>query len=134
MLAQKVEIPQGTLNIVYSPQTSARIILHNNYNSYGNSTLISYDVTFTKKGHKTFQKRPVVQLHAIATVCWPRLVFRGTTELAGATASGFTGGTPMALARASARPWSMAANTATATASDTKGSDEITRGTYAGVL
>ena len=54
---------------------------------------------------------------AIETVLWPILVLRGTTALAGATASGRAVGAPMALAMASERPWSTAANTDTEKAS-----------------
>jgi len=65
------------------------------------------------------------------------LVFRGTTVVADATASGPVVGAPMALAIASERPWSTAANTATAIASSivwgTK-SDKMSRRTYADAL
>jgi hypothetical protein len=54
-----------------------------------------------------------ILLHAIATAFWPMLVFKGTTSVAGATASGAAVCAPIALAMASERPWSTAANTAT---------------------
>ena len=61
------------------------------------------------------------------------LVFRGTAEDAGATASGRTVGAPMALATPSERPWSTAASTETIMALGIvqKSLDEITGGTYA---
>ncbi len=47
---------------------------------------------------------PVQLPQAIETAFWPMLVFRGTTSVVGATASGRAVGAPMALAMASERP------------------------------